>query len=118
MNAKFPRGYYWLLERGLVSYDDNFGPLQPWFYLPEKHSFWLEERWRQEEINEHSFAFAKRQDNDELACMVFNSQGDFLRIDLIVGWIGDGYELKGRFNSFWDWMKHVVDDIGEWVELE
>lgn len=118
MNAKIPRGYYWLLERGLVSCDDNFGPLQPWFYLPENHSFWLEDRWAWPNKNEHVFVFAKRQDNDDLACMIFDGEGNFLRVDLIEGWVGDGYALKGNFGSFWNWVKHVVDDIEEWVGLE
>ena len=64
------------------------------------------------------YAFAKRQDNDELACFTLNDYGDVSGVNIIIGWSDNSYILKKSFNSFWDWLKHVVDDIEKWVSLE
>lgn len=44
MKINFPKGYYWLLERNLISYE-TFGALQPWLYLPKEHQFNLNDKW-------------------------------------------------------------------------
>ena len=116
MKINFPKGYYWLLERNLISYE-TFGALQPWLYLPKEHQFNLNDKWGTIDCF-NRIAFAKRQDNDELACFVYNLEGEVLGVDLLQGWTNDGFTILKSFNSFWEWLKHVIDDMAEWLEYD
>jgi hypothetical protein len=119
-----PKGYRWLIERELVRFDES-SPLQPWHYLPKGWAFDLSKEWPngpEEDFGEpwpkglaHLFAFAKRQDNDDLAC--FEVAGNKAkRVVLVHGWTPKGYYILRTFDTFWAWLKSVVDDIEEWVD--
>lgn len=115
MNIDFPKNYYWLIEKGLISFD-SFGPLEPWFYLPREHQFIVNERWPKIDSNFIRVAFAKRQDNDEIACFIFDANRMLLGVDLIQGWTGEGYVVLRSFPNLWEWLKYVIDDIAIWFE--
>ena len=112
-----PSGYYWLLERGLVGYAPH-SQLQPWYYLQEEEIFNVTKRWPEVEWAEGELiAFAKRQDCDDLAC--FHMQQDNMcKIVVIHGWAPKGFDLIIKLDNFWEWLKLVVDDISEWVEMD
>lgn len=113
---KVPRGYCWLLERGVFGFGP-FGPLQPWYLLDSQGTFSVSERWPGGDSGSDLFAFAKRQDNDDLAC--FEVIGKSVKaIVLVHGWTGSGYSVVARYDTVWDWAKAVVDDVAEWSELE
>ncbi|WP_367188819.1 hypothetical protein [Burkholderia sp. Ed8] len=108
-----PSGYKWLLEKALVGYEP-FTQLQPWHYLPLEQCFWASDRWPGV-TDKRLLAFAKRQDCDDLACFVVAADDSVQSIALIHGWTGSGYELCQEFPDFWAWLKHIVDDIADWV---
>lgn len=119
-----PKGYMWLVERKLVGFDET-SPLQPWHYLPKRWAFDLSKQWPngpEDDFGEQLpdgpmrlFAFAKRQDNDDLACFeVVGKQTN--RVVLVHGWTPKGYYILCTFDTFWAWLKSVVDDIEEWVD--
>jgi hypothetical protein len=108
-----PPGYRWLLDRGLVGHAP-FTQLQPWHYLPPDQCFWASDRWPGV-TDKRLFAFAKRQDCDDLACFVAIGSHSVQGIALIHGWTGNGYDLCQEFDDFWVWLKHVVDDIADWI---
>src|SRR5688572_21146011 len=62
-----PVGYWWLIERGLVGLGP-FTQLQPWYFLDKGNAFWVSDRWPIGAAQSKLFAFARRQDNDDLAC--------------------------------------------------
>jgi hypothetical protein len=109
-----PKGYYWLLERGLVGFAP-FTALQPWHYLDHQSVFWADERWPSGQQIGRLFTFAKRQDSDDLAC--FSLSGE--RVDgiaVIHGWTNSGFTLMAMHRDIWTWLKSVVDDIAAWSE--
>lgn len=108
-----PSGYRWLLDRALIGYEP-FTQLQPWHYLPLEQCFWASDRWPGV-TDKRLFAYAKRQDCDDLACFIVAVDGTVKGIVLIHGWTGDGFEFCHEFPDFWAWLKHVVDDIDNWV---
>jgi hypothetical protein len=111
-----PKGYRWLIDRKLVGFDDDESPLQPWHYLSSRYAFDLSKRWPNVPASGRLFAFAKRQDNDDLACFeVVGNQAS--RVVLVHGWTPEGYWPLQTFDTFWEWLKAVVDDVEEWVEL-
>jgi len=112
-----PKGYSWLIERGLAGFAPS-SALQPWYFLPDDQVFSVSDRWpKADEPARQIIAFARRQDCDDLACFSLRPQGH-VEILLVHGWTPDGYEVVGRFGSFWDWLRRVVSDIEEWVSAE
>lgn len=109
-----PKGYTWLLERGLVSYEP-FGSLQPWHYLDAASAFDASQRWPNGPVRDRLIAFAKRQDTDDLACFRVRER-EVLGVALIHGWTPEGYALVTQYDSFWTWLKAVVDDVAAWAE--
>lgn len=112
-----PRGYRWLLARKLVGFAGG-SALQPWHYLPAGQAFDLAARWPSGPSRTRLFAFAKRQDSDEIACFeVVDGVGR--RIVRVQGWTGgpEGYAVLRSHAGFWDWLRSVIEDIAEWVEL-
>jgi hypothetical protein len=110
-----PRGYWWLLQRGLVGYD-QFTALQPWHYLDRVSAFSVSERWPSVSGGSDLFAFARRQDCDDLACFKVEA-GSVAGIVIVHGWTAVGYEVVIEYQNFWEWLKSVVDDIAEWSAL-
>lgn len=119
MNTKeihFPIGYRWLNKKNIIG-TNEFSQLEPWFYLDKDKCFLVNEKWPGI-INYRLFAFAKRQDNDEIACFKINDAGLCEGVCLINGWTPGGFDIIKYYPSFWDWVHLVVQDISEWVEQE
>ena len=52
--------------------------------------------------------FARRDDNDDIACF---EVGKGQRIQIIHDFASEGYEQRGEYNSFGEWMKVMVDEL-------
>lgn len=111
---KVPRGYQWLLDRHLVDYS-GFGPLQPWHYLDAINIFSASEKWPNGPCADMVIAFARRQDNDDIACFQV-VDAYVVGILIIHGWTSDGYEIVASFSTFWEWLKSAINDIAQWVD--
>ncbi len=114
MGVEVPAGYEWLIDRRLVGFEP-FTQLRPWFYVEPDKCFWATERWPGV-TDKQLLVFARRQDCDDLACFVVeNNQAR--GVALIQGWSGAGFVLVEEYPDFWAWLKTVVEDIGELVDL-
>lgn len=107
-------GYQWLIDRGLVGFD-AFSQLQPWHYMSQRECFWATERWPGV-TEKRLVVFARRQDCDDLACFIVSPDNSVKGVALIHGWTGAGFDLIQEFPDFWEWLRHVVKDVAEWVE--
>ena len=100
-----PRGYGLLANTAL----------QPWHYLSAEQVIDVTERWPAGPSTARLVAFARRQDNDDLAC--FEVIDDSARRIVVVhGWTPEGYAVVRTFDHFWDWLKAVIDDVAQWAE--
>ena len=113
----YPREYNWLVERGVAGFAP-FTQLQPWYFTPMDQSFWTSEYWHGGSHNQDYFVFARRQDNDELACFSFDESGNLIGVYIVQGWTEDGFEILREFASFWEWFKFVIDDISDWISRD
>lgn len=52
--------------------------------------------------------FARRLDNDDLACLDPAKPG---RVAVIHDYADDGSESRREFASFWDWFRYAVEDM-------
>lgn len=112
---KIPRGYHWLIERGLVGFE-AFSALQPWHFLDRDSAFSVSKRWPKQKSVDELFAFARRQDCDDLAAFLVQD-GRVKGVGVLHGWTANGYELVETYATLWDWLKRVICDVEEWVEL-
>lgn len=110
----FPKGYLWAVRHSWAGYTE-FTALQPWYFLEETKRFIATDKWPNSSFSGKLIAFARRQDNDEIACFVVESN-KVVQIIVINGWTSMGYDVLQTYSSFWEWMKIVIDDIAEWVE--
>lgn len=110
-----PVGYQWLIDRGLVGFEP-FTQLQPWHYMPAEQCFWATERWP-DVSTKRLFVFARRQDNDDLACVSFDENQIANGVVQIQGWTDSGFDVVQEFPDFWLWMQQVIHDVSEWVAL-
>lgn len=110
-----PIGYRWLASQELIGFEPHTR-LQPWYYLSREEIFSVTERWPEGPFSGQLVAFARRQDDDVIAC--FHHSGEFFKeVVIINGWTDTGYDVLQTYSLFWDWLKSVVDDIAEWVSL-
>jgi hypothetical protein len=93
-----------------------FSALQPWFYVDAATTFDAVEKWPGGPSENHLVVFARRQDNDDLACFELGEAG-VVGVVVIHGWTGNGYSIVARHATFWDWLSAVVVDIRDWCEL-
>jgi hypothetical protein len=108
-----PSGYIWLRERGLIQYLPG-SVLQPWYFLGDDEMFDVTREWPSAPSRDQPglVAFARRQDNDEIACFRIGS-GGVDGVVLIQGWTDTGYELRAQYHTFWGWLKAVIDNIAD-----
>lgn len=111
-----PSGYRWLVDRSLAGFGPN-SALQPWYLLPRDQAFSVTDRWPKPGDSGPVFAFARRQDSDDLACFVAAEEGRAPEVVVVHGWTPDGYEVVARYVTIWQWLKSVVGDIEAWVAL-
>ena len=111
-----PEGYRWLIDRGLAGFEPN-SALQPWYLLPHEQVFSVSEHWPRAGEPSQLHAFARRQDCDDLACFAAKEGASQPSVVVVHGWTPEGYEVVARFESIWEWLRNVVNDIEEWVAL-
>lgn len=54
--------------------------------------------------------FARRDDSDDIACFEVGKEP---RVQIIHDFASEGYEQRGEYEGFWDWMKMAVDELIE-----
>src|SRR5262249_49790900 len=96
-----PPGYEWMLERGLINFRES--PLYPWYFLDRVESFDPNREWKKADSNSKMVAFARRHDNDDIAC--FRIKEGRIDVALIHGWTESGYDLLATYDNYWDWVK-------------
>lgn len=109
-----PEGYRWLVDRGHVGFEART-PLEPWYFLEKPID--VQKQWPQGPSKSALYGFARRQDNDDIACFEVDA-GVVKRIVGIHGWTSDGYVVTEPHDDIWGWLKSALDDIAEWVDRE
>lgn len=108
-----PAGVAWIAARGIAGYEP-FTALQPWYLLPVAERFDAAARWPGGPLREPLVAFARRQDNDDIAC----ATGPAAKVVVIEGWQGDSYVVVAEHDDVWAWLKAVIDDVAAWSEAD
>ena len=112
---EFPVGYLELLQSGLPD-------IEPWWWLaPHKDSsiYWKETLGKQFP-QRMLVPFAKDGGSDDVACFEGGSQGEQPKVLIIHSFCTPGWEHRGEFENFSEWLKHACaesasfrDDVQE-----
>lgn len=99
----YPRQFNHILDLGLTE-------LEPWSVLEGKRlretMVGLAQRYPSRKL----IPFARRQDNDDIACWQVGSNED---VFVIHDFASPGWEERDRFPSFYDWLRRAVEDLIE-----
>jgi len=95
-----PTGLERVVQQGLLN-------LAPWHIMDREAAkqrlHGLRERYKTKYV-----PFARRQDNDDIACIDPERPG---HVVIVHDFASEGYELRRDFNSFWDWFRAAVEDM-------
>lgn len=110
---RVPRGYEWLVERGIMTNLNS--PLDPWYLLDQSQKSVASEQ-TLDGAQRRLVSFARRSDNDDIACFRVTAQNEVDGVALVHGWVpGIGDQIVATYDTFWEWLKSVIDDIAEVV---
>ena len=96
----YPEEFLRIINQGLIDFD-------PWIILRGEQL-----RTRLHGINkrfpkENLIPFARREDNDDVACW---QQGSSHTVYIIHDFSSLGYENRRELNSFWEWLRQALED--------
>lgn len=107
---KYPEAYIEFVSKHFSDYD-------PWhFYYQARLEFafnGLKSRYPSRTI----VPFARRRDNDDIACFDAGVMSDNPKILIIHDWASEGWEGRGELNSFLDWVELAKQESQEWKEF-
>jgi hypothetical protein len=105
---RYPGALRRLVERQLTR-------LEPWWVfdatMARERMKGLAERYP----GQHLVPFAKREDNDDVACFEPASPG---RVIIIHDFASEGWERRQVFEDFYAWLRHAVEDMIEFDSNE
>jgi hypothetical protein len=100
---EYPEHFLRAVRLGLVN-------LEPWYFLegrPLRQALTgLRERYPARQL----VPFARRQDNDDLACWDLTQAGTIV---MIHDFASPGWEERRRYEGFWAWFRAAVEDMIE-----
>jgi hypothetical protein len=101
--TKYPPEYLSLIEKNLLIFS-------PWYLLDETlvkiRNEGLKQRFPQQEL----FAFAARQDNDDIACWRSDNPK---KVFILHDFSSESNASRAEFSSFWEWFRSAINDMIE-----
>jgi hypothetical protein len=95
-----PEGLMRIVEQGLLD-------LTPWHIMRTEDVVerlgGLRERYSTKYV-----PFARRQDNDDLACMDAAHPG---KVVIVHDFASEGFELRETYEAFWDWFRIAIEEM-------
>ncbi len=98
----YPKEYKVLIEQNLLDF-------APWIILPKDSARIRLEGVKKRYPNRCLFPFARREDNDDLACFEKNRG-----VAIIHDFASEGFEGGKESMEFWDWFRMAVEDMIEY----
>ena len=82
--------------------------LEPWIMINNRQVCLRIKGLRERYPNRILIPFARRLDNDDIACFeLFKGE----RVQIIHDFATSGFEQRKEYLQFWDWFKQAVDDM-------
>lgn len=100
-NFKYPKGYYDLLELNLINFDF-------WFFFNEEFLDITTSGLRKRFPERKLVPFAKRGDNDDIACF---EVGKGEKVFIIHDFSSPGWEKRREYDNIWLWLKDAIEEL-------
>ena len=91
----------------------NLLDLDPWYFMTNNDVKIRIKGMRKRYPNRILIPFARRGDNDDVACFELNN-GDIVQI--VHDFASAGYEQRQTYKNFWEWFKSAIDEMIEYED--
>ena len=106
-----PKWFKWPAEYERIK-SLNLTDLEPWVFLDESDFEFRIKGMKERYPNSDLVPFARRQDNDDVAC--WEKEGGNEKVVIIHDYASSGWEKDREFPTFWGWFKQAIDDMIEY----
>ena len=86
----------------------NLIDLDLWYVMDKKQMIYRYEGIKKRYPNRVLIPFARRDDNDDIACFELN-KGD--EVQIVHDFASAGFEQKRMYNTFWDWFRAAIEEM-------
>lgn len=100
---EYPAGLEKIVDLGLTDLDTWFIMDAP---FAERYCASINQRYPERAL----IPFAKRSDNDDVACFEIGKPG---KVEIIHDFADPGWEQRSEHPNFWDWFKNAIDELVE-----
>lgn len=95
----YPDEFKRIVGQGLIDFD-------PWIIMEKDRLKTRYDGLKRRYPSRELIPFARREDNDDVACWEKNKYG---RVIIIHDFASEGYENVQEFGSFWDWLRSALE---------
>lgn len=113
-----PLGFIYPKDYREFSSKADFPVIMPWSFLWEKELNSLIDGLRKRYPDRALVPFARRVDCDDIACFDGSDITGNPAVYIVHDYASPGWEQRGRYASFSDWLKGAVVDAQEWAADE
>lgn len=97
----YPKAFLKAVELSLIDFDI-------WYIMDAKQVMLRVEGLRKRYPNRMLIPFARREDNDDVACFEI---GERNKVFVIHDYASEGWEHRNEFSDFWNWLEGAVKDM-------
>lgn len=105
---EYPKPILKAISLNLVDFDF-------WYIMNKEQMMYRYEGMKSRYPNRTLIPFARRDDNDDVACF---EMGCGEEVKIIHDFATSGYEQRTIYKTFWDWFKSAIDEMIEYGEYE
>ncbi|UHM89759.1 hypothetical protein [Rahnella victoriana] len=95
----YPDSFKRIFEQGLIDFD-------PWIIMDDARLRVRYEGIKKRYPSRELIPFARREDNDDVACWERSKNG---KVIIIHDFASEGYEDVKELDSFWDWLRSALE---------
>lgn len=107
---KYPQSYIDFVKREIPD-------TEPWHFLCNELE-WRFKGLKQRYPNRSVIPFARRRDNDDVACFDGADTSGNPRVFIIHDFASPGWEGRGEYENFNEWLKLAKDESEEWKQSQ
>ncbi len=106
-NFSYPSALQKIIELNLVNFDI-------WYLFDKQNGLKRLEGLRKRYPDRVLVPFARRSDNDDIACLGTESE----KVFIIHDFASAGHEERETYQDIWTWLKHVIDSMIDYERME
>lgn len=98
---KYPESFLKVIKLNLIN-------IEPWYIMERDFVITRINGLKKRYPNRNLVPFARRSDNDDIACFELGKEGE---VQIIHDFASQGYEQRNVYIDFWEWFKTAIDEM-------